>query len=103
MPTYGYKFENCSHEFEAFQNIKDTPLEQCILCDGHVERQLFAVFSKIARDTVGKLAEKNTKRMGGKLQTEESDKKAKAKAHMRELNCINKMSASQKQTYIERG
>lgn len=32
MPTYHYKCGNCSHEFEEFQSIKDSPLVTCPNC-----------------------------------------------------------------------
>ena len=103
MPIYEYLCGQCSHSFEIQQGIKEKPLKECPECTGAIERLLFAVSSKISRDTLGKLAEKNTKKMGSKLQTKEADDKAKAKAHMRELNRINRMTPEQKTAYIERG
>jgi putative FmdB family regulatory protein len=38
MPTYEYKCENCSAQFELFQSITDEPLKQCPTCSGRVER-----------------------------------------------------------------
>ncbi|MCK6475977.1 MAG: hypothetical protein L6Q35_04005 [Phycisphaerales bacterium] len=32
MPTYEYRCNNCSHEFEAFQSMKDRPLRACPEC-----------------------------------------------------------------------
>lgn len=32
MPTYDYRCDNCSHEFEEFQYIKDEPLKKCPAC-----------------------------------------------------------------------
>lgn len=32
MPTYEYRCKSCAHETEAFQSIKDAPLEQCPAC-----------------------------------------------------------------------
>ena len=32
MPTYEYVCKDCSHEFEAFQSIKDDPLTKCPKC-----------------------------------------------------------------------
>ena len=32
MPTYEYRCEACSHEFEAFQSIKDERLTDCPQC-----------------------------------------------------------------------
>lgn len=32
MPTYGYRCENCGHEFEEFQLITASPLRKCPAC-----------------------------------------------------------------------
>jgi putative FmdB family regulatory protein len=32
MPTYEYRCKSCEHEMEAFQSIKDAPLQQCPAC-----------------------------------------------------------------------
>jgi len=32
MPTYQYRCNNCSHEFEEFQSMKDSPLVTCPNC-----------------------------------------------------------------------
>ena len=32
MPTYEYRCQSCEHEMEAFQPIKDAPLEDCPAC-----------------------------------------------------------------------
>ncbi len=32
MPTYEYRCDACSHEFEEFQYIKDEPLKKCPQC-----------------------------------------------------------------------
>lgn len=33
MPTYVYICENCGHEMEAFQSMKDDPLKGCPECN----------------------------------------------------------------------
>ena len=38
MPTYEYECTKCGHNFEAFQSIKDKPLERCPKCKGKVKR-----------------------------------------------------------------
>ncbi|MEW6061771.1 MAG: zinc ribbon domain-containing protein [Bacteroidota bacterium] len=39
MPTYQYKCNNCSHEFEEFQSMKDSPLVTCPNCkQDHLQR-----------------------------------------------------------------
>jgi putative FmdB family regulatory protein len=40
MPTYDYVCQNCGHEFEAFQSMKDDPLKDCPSCDGTVKRKV---------------------------------------------------------------
>ena len=32
MPTYEYACPKCQHAFEAFQSMKDAPLEKCPKC-----------------------------------------------------------------------
>lgn len=32
MPTYDYKCDNCDHEFEIFQSMKDNKLSKCPVC-----------------------------------------------------------------------
>ena len=38
MPTYEYKCLECDHRFEAFQSMKDDPLESCPECEGSVKK-----------------------------------------------------------------
>ena len=38
MPTYDYACQECGHEFEAFQSMKDDPLTACPTCSGKVKR-----------------------------------------------------------------
>lgn len=33
MPTYDYKCENCEHQLEALQSMKDEPLKLCPKCN----------------------------------------------------------------------
>jgi len=42
MPTYEYKCEKCSKEFEQFQKISDPPLAKCPDCGGKVTRLVSA-------------------------------------------------------------
>lgn len=41
MPTYEYKCEKCSHQFEAVQRMTDEPLKRCPNCKGKLSRLLF--------------------------------------------------------------
>lgn len=40
MPTYDYVCQDCAHEFEAFQSMKDDPLTDCPSCRGRVKRKV---------------------------------------------------------------
>lgn len=40
MPTYDYVCQDCGHEFEAFQSMKDDPLTDCPSCRGKVKRKV---------------------------------------------------------------
>jgi len=40
MPTYDYVCQDCGHEFEAFQSMKDDPLKDCPSCEGTVKRKV---------------------------------------------------------------
>lgn len=40
MPTYEYRCDACSHEFEEFQYIKDEPLKKCPSCGKKKLRRL---------------------------------------------------------------
>lgn len=42
MPTYDYRCDACSHEFEEFESITAAPLETCPKCDGRVRRLISA-------------------------------------------------------------
>lgn len=38
MPTYEYKCDNCGHQFEQFQGMKDDPLRSCPVCNSSIKR-----------------------------------------------------------------
>ena len=38
MPTYDYACQDCGHEFEVFQSMKDEALTACPSCAGRVKR-----------------------------------------------------------------
>jgi putative FmdB family regulatory protein len=42
MPTYEYRCDACSHEFEEFQYIKDEPLKKCPSCGQNKLRRLIS-------------------------------------------------------------
>jgi len=38
MPTYEYECQECDHQFELFQSMKDEPCKECPSCHGLVKR-----------------------------------------------------------------
>ncbi|MBN1560567.1 zinc ribbon domain-containing protein [candidate division KSB1 bacterium] len=38
MPTYDYRCKECGHRYEVFQSITASPLTECPMCGGPVER-----------------------------------------------------------------
>ena len=38
MPTYTYRCTKCGMEFDSFQKISDSPLENCPSCHGKLKR-----------------------------------------------------------------
>ena len=41
MPTYEYECKSCSHSFEVFQSMSDSPLKECPKCGKEVRRLIF--------------------------------------------------------------
>ena len=41
MPTYEYECQSCSHNFEIFQPMSDSPLKDCPKCGKEVRRLIF--------------------------------------------------------------
>ncbi len=40
MPTYEYKCENCGHQFDVYQSMKDEKLKECPNCGKNTLRRL---------------------------------------------------------------
>ena len=40
MPTYDYQCQDCGHQFEARQSMKDPHLTECPECKGNVKRKI---------------------------------------------------------------
>ncbi len=40
MPTYEYECSSCQYLFEAFQNISEEPLTECLRCGGPIKRKI---------------------------------------------------------------
>ena|SRR5579859_2281379 len=43
MPIYGYECEQCGHQLEILQGIKDPPLRTCPECVGPLHKMLYPV------------------------------------------------------------
>ena len=43
MPTYVYRCDACSHQFELFQRMSDDPLDTCPECEGSVRQVIHPV------------------------------------------------------------
>jgi putative FmdB family regulatory protein len=43
MPIYGYRCDECGHQFETFQNMSDPPLTACPNCQGKLRKQVYPV------------------------------------------------------------
>jgi putative FmdB family regulatory protein len=41
MPTYQYECKNCTHSFETFQSMSDSPLTICPECGSEIRRIIF--------------------------------------------------------------
>jgi putative FmdB family regulatory protein len=42
VPIYEYRCNECGHHFERAQRMSDDPVRECEVCEGRVERVLFA-------------------------------------------------------------
>ena len=40
MPTYDYECQDCGHQFEAKQSMKDPHLTECPKCQGKIKRKI---------------------------------------------------------------
>lgn len=109
---YEYRCNNCQHEFEAVQTIKEKPLKKCPSCKKNkLERLISVTTGFVRRDatTIGQVADRNAKKLG-KNEVQERDLKKKSDTKVAldqakvELNrTINKMSEDQKRKYIDNG
>lgn len=43
MPTYVYRCDDCSHQFELFQRMSDDPIDTCPKCQSKVRRVIHPV------------------------------------------------------------
>ena len=119
MPEYEYRCEACKHNFSVNQEIKKyKPKKKCPECKKHkLERIISApsIFVKGEAQTIGQLADRNTKNMGryelsdARARQEEGNLKKKKGAPWHHSTGdanpdeINKMSDSQKHNYVRTG
>lgn len=107
MPIYEYECQNCNYSFEIEQRIKDKPKKKCPECKKmQLERLISITMGFVHGDinTIGQLADKNTKLMGKYKLSEEAEKNKAKQDPRKELHKkINKMTPRQKLKYIHEG
>jgi putative FmdB family regulatory protein len=115
MPIYEYQCEECDHNFEIEQKLKAKPKKKCPNCKKHaLERLIFSpVISMKGRiNTVGQLAEANTKKLGRyaydrlnkeKILSGELEKEKKIQDRKDKFKKLNKMSEEAKKKYMMTG
>lgn len=116
MPAYDYRCNECSHEFETQQSIKDKPLKKCPECKKNkLERLISAptVFVRQDAKTLGQQADRNTKKMGRyekqAVEKANSDKRIKVKKENpwwkseHSVDKIANLGPEAKQRYIMEG
>lgn len=115
MPIYEYQCEECDHNFEIEQGLKAKPKKKCPNCNKNsLERLIFSplINMKGRINTVGQLAEANTKKLGkhahDRLNKDkilsgqyQKDKEIKEKKEFNRK--INNMSENAKNKYIMTG
>lgn len=114
MPTYDYKCNACEHLLEDIvQSFSEKPLKKCPECGKHklfrvISGGLMATVKNI--DTIGKLADENTKKNKSQLdeaaakKAEENPAPAKPWYHGDASSKeINKMTPKQQVRYIMEG
>ena len=112
MPHYDYRCDHCGHEMtDVKQSIHDDPLKRCPECGKHkLERvpQLGCYASVRNATTVGQHWDRQEKALGSYHRSEvEERKKAKQpktdKVRTATTKEIKKMSANQRERYIQTG
>lgn len=118
MINYDYVCSSCGHELkDVLQSIKDKPKKKCPSCGKHkLERVLHGGLYGFVEhtNTIGQLADKNTKNMGNYQRSEIEAKVKESKERIAPQNPygkdatasrseINRMSETQKRNYIMRG
>jgi len=90
MISYEYECENCKHNFETKQSIKEKPHKTCPECNQETLQRVITpgiVFVKEGltdKTTLGKMAEINTKKMGRYEKQEKREEQRQAKIAAKE-------------------
>ena len=107
---YDYVCSKCDHEMkDVYQSIKDKPKKKCPECGKNgLERVIYGGCFAFVKNvnTIGQLADKNTKEMGHYQRSEIESKSNEGNEARETKNLrkeINKMTPKQKQRYIMEG
>ena len=67
MPLYENHCDNCNHTWETLQTYLAEPVNVCEVCGNNNVRRVYSISHIVGcqKETLGKLAERNTKKMGG--------------------------------------
>jgi putative FmdB family regulatory protein len=76
MPTYEYECKNCSHSFEVFQSMSDSPLTSCPECGSEVRRLIFGGAGVIFKGSGFYVTDKNKSSAGISGKNAKTDKKS---------------------------
>ena len=112
MPLYDFECAPCAYYTEIRQDINDTAVHQCPHCNEDTLIKVFinppAVFVRGESNTIGQLAEKNTRNMGtyekqekdhANLTNNNPEHRKKRDTHRK----INSMTQTQKLKWIKEG
>lgn len=110
IPEYDYECRNCENSFSIVEKMTDSPQTYCEECETQELRRviLSSPHLSIPVDTVGRLADKNWKKMGP-YEREEKLKKDKVpemqakKERNAHMNKLAKMTPDQKAKWIREG
>lgn len=110
MPIYEYECQSCSYNFEIEQKVKDKPKKKCPHCKKmKLERLISRTLGFVHGDinTIGQLAETNSKKMGkyklSEIQAKKDEKEGPVKKRKELHKKINKMTPLQKRKFIYEG
>ena len=78
MPTYDYKCLECDNQFEKFQGITESPLEECPECNGKVKRLIGAGAGLIFKGSGFYITDYRSE---GYKESEKKDKKSTEKSN----------------------